>query len=451
MYSYSIECKTSYNYLLDIIITNIPIEHNPDASKNKINAPHYDNNPAGHLLDNKGLVNSIKTINYKLRNKISLAKKDIDKNYKNGDWDYIKTLTNPYELIFSGSKKFVGKNIKYVRNNICDINPLSRSFFKMVEISNQFLLSRLLKQNIPCGIRTLHLAEGPGGFIEGIIHQRQKYVPAYIQAQDIYYGMTLIDKSNHIEIPSWKKSTTFLRQNPNVIITSGYDGTGNLYNKCNIDYIRARFANKMDLVTADGGFDFSVDYNSQEYLACRLIYSEILGALISLKPGGTFICKFFDIINKLTVDFLYILQCKFKYIFIYKPKTSRMANSEKYIICLNYVAGLSDAEYLQLIKVIDTFELLDGYNNKPASEYKILDSIIKDVPAGFIKYINNISNEIIDKQTENIKLTISLINKYAKGLLPPNTIDEILIRQKNNAYAWCAENNMRCRMPLVPG
>ena len=47
----------------------------------------------------------------------------------------------------------------------------------------------------------------------------------------------------------------------------------------------------MDIVTGDGGFDFSVNYDDQEYLALKLILSQIAYALTIQKKGGIFILK----------------------------------------------------------------------------------------------------------------------------------------------------------------
>ena len=50
-------------------------------------------------------------------------------------------------------------------------------------------------------------------------------------------GMTLIDKQIIIiDVPGWKKSENFLDKHQNVIIESGADGTGNLYNPENFNY-----------------------------------------------------------------------------------------------------------------------------------------------------------------------------------------------------------------------
>ena len=56
-----------------------------------------------------------------------------------------------------------------------------------------------------------------------------------------------------------------------------------------------KYSNNMDIITADGGFDFSIDYNRQESLSIRLIYTQILYAITMQNYNGTFILKMFDI------------------------------------------------------------------------------------------------------------------------------------------------------------
>ena len=65
----------------------------------------------------------------------------------------------------------------------------------------------------------------------------------------------------------------------------------------------------MNVITADGGFDFSIDFNKQEELAIRLILTEAIYAIILQKKGGVFILKIFDTFLKGTVDILYLLSC----------------------------------------------------------------------------------------------------------------------------------------------
>ena len=77
-------------------------------------------------------------------------------------------------------------------------------------------------------IKTFHLAEGPGGFIEAIVRERQN-------RNDIYCGMTLME--NDIDIPKWNKITNLMKENHNIKLVFGPKNDGNLYFKHNLDFI----------------------------------------------------------------------------------------------------------------------------------------------------------------------------------------------------------------------
>ena len=92
-------------------------------------------------------------------------------------------------------------------------------------------------------------------------------------------------KSNkNKNIPEWRFDK--------IKICYGADNTGNLYNMCNIYYlVKTLGRQSVDLVTADGGFDFSSDFNNQEDLSLKLIYCKILTAILIQKESGSFILK----------------------------------------------------------------------------------------------------------------------------------------------------------------
>ena len=48
----------------------------------------------------------------------------------------------------------------------------------------------------------------------------------------------------------------------------------------------SKWLNSMEIITADGGFDFSIDFNQQELMASRLILTEIFYALAMQKQDG---------------------------------------------------------------------------------------------------------------------------------------------------------------------
>jgi len=415
-------------------------------------------------------------INSKCQEDLRAAKSLIDVGNNNFFWDRVRVLVNPYELIYFTSKRYLGNKIPHV----AAIEPLSRSFFKMIEMGNQELNELL---NAPQSITTVGLAEGPGGFIEAIIWLRTQSAKKYDTQRiinneyDKYYGITLID-NKLVEIPSWKRSAEFLRDHPQVNILTGADGTGNLYSLDNLKYLASRFAiNKADLVTADGGFDFSTCgvYNCQEQTASKLIFAEIIGCFAVLGHGGSFICKFFDLNNKLTADLLYLLQCHFTTLNIFKPKTSRLANSEKYVIGAGF-RGCAPDTMKSLLNLLDRWNTIDSENEKIITQistnwhvssakhtntaFRTINSIfnlssdlptnnecgVKDriphqtAPTSFYIYLNRIICEMNQLQINNINQTIDIINEQ----LFYDTEWQYTTREKQleNARCWCLENGI---------
>jgi cap1 methyltransferase len=54
------------------------------------------------------------------------------------------------------------------------------------------------------------------------------------------------------------------------------------------------------------------------------------------------VVKVFDILTETSIQLIYLLFSFYKEVYIYKPKTSRPTNSEKYIICKYFdITGFS--------------------------------------------------------------------------------------------------------------
>jgi 23S rRNA U2552 (ribose-2'-O)-methylase RlmE/FtsJ len=236
---------------------------------------------------------------------------------------------NDYETIHINAR-----NKPYTNYGIAKYSPISRAFFKLWEIIHD--IPNLLDMiTVDKPFYMGGLAEGPGGFIECISHIRRN-IPS--SNNDKYYGITLRPTTSHI--PGWR------RHLPNLRVSYGADGTGNLYNPDNLINFRSivcEDVESLDLVTADGGFDFSSDYEHQETTIKQLLYAEIMGAMLTLRRGGTFILKIFDCFEPATMDLLWILACRFDTVYITKPYSSRPANSEKYAVGVGF-RGLADSD-----------------------------------------------------------------------------------------------------------
>jgi len=328
------------------------------------------------------------------------------------DWDNIKRITNSYEYIHT--------TIPHAKYSISKIRPLSRAFFKLVEICNTF---DLFKDSDP--IKSFHLAEGPGGFIEATSYLR-------FNTNDKYYGMTLIDHEND-NVPGWNKSALFLKKNKNVTIEKGIDGTGNLYNPDNFNHCFINYKNSMDFITADGGFDFSVDFNKQEAMALRLIFTEVLYAIIMQKYNGSFVLKMFDTFLKSSVDIIFLLSSLYTNVSIVKPDTSRTANSERYIVCQGF--KLHDSTYL-FEKLHHTLIML---NNSLIDDMTIESVINIELPYKFKLSIAEINSIIGNQQIDNILTTLRFIeNKERKG----EKINTIRSTNIQKCITWCIKNKI---------
>jgi len=335
------------------------------------------------------------------------AKNKIDKNTT---WDNCKKLSNEYELIHIPSKKN--------NNSVASYLPLSRAYFKMWEILHDFKLITDCKNiNIAC------IAEGPGGFIESVINYRKKYS----LLKDKINAITL--KSVNNDIPGWKKAKEFLNNNKNIKICYGKDNTGDIYKPENIIYFQNIVGyNSVDFISADGGFDFSKNFNKQEQLSYKIIFCEILTALCIQKKGGSFVCKIFDTYTKFTLKLLYLVYNFYDKLSIIKPLTSRSANSEKYIIAEGF-KGIDKRDINQLLK------LLKDWNNLNGDKY-VNDIYIDDIDEKFVEKIITFNNLNSYKQLNSIINTFCISKKEKKEL------EYIINKQSLNAISWCNKYNI---------
>lgn len=322
-------------------------------------------------------------------------------------WDLAKRITNPYERIHTQSSRM------NLPASICVLTPLSRSFFKMIEIlavSNFF--ERFQKT---ARLRSLHLCEGPGGFIEAFLSKAEEHRK---QVQ-VSFAMTL--RSTHTMIPGWRRATPFLQRHPNVKLLYGATGTGDIYEKENQDYLRQTCEKqKVNLVTADGGFDFSDDFHAQEKMIFKLLVSSALIALNTLTHTGDFVLKVFDIQSQCTRDFLTILGSCFQEWTLYKPVTSRPCNSEWYFIGKSAV--------LQRQPVIRFFETVRDALEAGETFEKLLETNTKE------DYLQRLQKERMAKQSLALQEVLSYCQNPDREQLNKNLWN----RQVDPCKHWCS-------------
>lgn len=361
-----------------------------------------------YIIDKKYLNFELKKHNYineTLRNYSHKIKKEIDNNIK--EWEKNKKYSNPYE--------FINTNFDSNTEPVCKYKPLSRSFFKLIEILNSFTFLNFNKHKI----NSFHLAEGPGGFIEALSYFRNN-------PNDIYYGITLIENKKHI--PKWKSYDNYLTIHKNIKFEYGVDKTGNLLNKQNLLYIYKLYHNSIDFVTGDGGFDFSDDFNKQEEISLNLIFSQILYAICIQKKGGHFVLKLFDTFTCLSLDLLYLLNYLYEDVYFIKPHTSRPGNSEKYIVCKNFLM-LDNTKFI-INYLIENFHYI--VQNKVTRIFNFT------IPQYFKDKIEEINSIFGQTQIEHIQSVLIYILDSNKKVNLENLKKSHFIK----CSKWCKKNNL---------
>ena len=232
-------------------------------------------------------------------------------------WDTSKKLTNDYELMLTAPPDPPG---------VSTHAPISRSFFKLWEILHDFEGEAWhLTQGPP--VRAAFLAEGPGGFMEAFARLRATRG----LGGDELHGMTLV--SRHRNVPGWRVAGIPVAPGTRTHLHRGADDTGDLYRVHNIDALAAQAGEaSCDIVTADGGFDFSADFNNQEEVSLPLLACEAYAALRLQRRGGAFVMKVYDLHAPPTLRLLHVLRSAYAEMRVVKPLTSRPANSEKYVV-----------------------------------------------------------------------------------------------------------------------
>jgi len=331
------------------------------------------------------------------------------------DWDIFKKYTNPYE--------YVHTLVPYKKTSVSKSKPLSRSFFKMIEMIQTF---QLVQTTQP--IHTFHLAEGPGGFIEAVSYVRKN-------RNDVYIGMTLMDEKNDPNIPGWKKTNNFLKQNPNVYIETGQDGTGNILSMQNLIGCKDTYGSSIDFITADGGFDFSSNFNNQEISIAQLLFAQVCYAITMQKKGGAFVLKVFDCFMQHTIDILCILSSFYDKVYITKPNTSRYGNSEKYIVCMNFLIPSCKCFFPFIHRAFEKMTLPHIYSMKPLYIHRFLTI---ELSLGFVSKLEEYNAIFGQQQLENIHYTLLFIdNKHNQ-----EKIDIMIKMNVQKSMQWCVKHHI---------
>jgi hypothetical protein len=338
---------------------------------------------------------------------------------------------------------------------------INRAFYKYWEIINEFnIFENFTEDDI-----IFHCAEAPGGFIQGsnIFLQLENCQVNKVEAKGPFVdedGFTLVKSKRRNEnlkpykiytislnkdlpqyknynLPSYNKTII----NKHIHITYGKDNTGDINNLENITFISSKAHKKFYLITADGGFDEGNDFNNKEQLHYFLILNEIYSAISLQKQGGCFILKVFDIFTETSIHLLYLLNTMYESVYIYKPKTSRPTNSEKYIICKNFNA---DKDYLADVKNT-LYQLSDSLKRKQLRFATF--TLFKSIPPQFIEKIKECNTILLDKQCFYLDKAIVLCENKDFITNYDNELTKSIERRKRIFKEWESFYNLDSYVP----
>uniref|UniRef100_A0A3Q0R1P3 Cap-specific mRNA (nucleoside-2'-O-)-methyltransferase 2 n=1 Tax=Amphilophus citrinellus TaxID=61819 RepID=A0A3Q0R1P3_AMPCI len=234
----------------------------------------------------------------------------------------------------TNSTNRAGKVISAVRS-AANAEICTQAWCKFYEILGAFnLLPNEALQNGE--LNTVHLCEAPGAFITALNH----YIKTSESTRYCDWNWAANTLNPYHEANGGNTTIADDRLIANTLPWwfFGADNTGNIMIQQHLLDLQTFVSNmrRVDLVTADGSFDCQENPDEQEALVASLHYCEATAALLLLSPGGSFVLKMFTLYEHSSVCLLYLLNCCFQFVSVFKPATSKAGNSEVYVVCLNY-------------------------------------------------------------------------------------------------------------------
>jgi 23S rRNA U2552 (ribose-2'-O)-methylase RlmE/FtsJ len=331
---------------------------------------------------------------------------------------------------------------------------VSRAFFKMTEMIGAFPdLLQFKNMNI------LQLAESPGGFLQALLYAR--FVGQAVEYNDTYLCISIpeneseelwdrADGSGIIQKLQMSGAKKYFGNNVISINSAPIIGEsttqislsakGDLLKDETLALIAHEFISvKADLITADGAFGYNEtedDYQNQEVRHYALFIAEIIAALHAQAEGGSFVLKIFDILSDCTIKLLAILSYCYSSVCLFKPTTSRQANSEKYAICTNFC---KPDNYTEIIAKLEHGLRLLKSTDVPSNlvfDFSLEPNFIQNVKGYNDRFIENEYLTIKEGLTRGDELleinSISGINAYIDEANTAKMSDVLRFIKKHN-------------------
>jgi cap1 methyltransferase len=192
------------------------------------------------------------------------------------------------------------------------------------------------------------ICAGPGGFSEYVLWRKKWHAKGF--------GFTLKDPADGSDFKLDAFTSPCETFDPHYGV-GGYNGDGDITRPDNQSEFRNYVIENTEgkgvhFVMADGGISVEGEENKQELLLKQLVLCQYATSLSILRPGGSCVVKIFDMFTLFSIGLFYLLYRCFHRIALFKPVTSRPANSERYVLCQGLRAGSeSVADYMYNINI----------------------------------------------------------------------------------------------------
>lgn len=154
-------------------------------------------------------------------------------------------------------------------------------------------------------------------------------------------------------------------------------------------------------MTGDGSIDCLDQPESQEEFVSKLHLAEVIVGLAILSNNGSMLVKMFTFFESSSISMLFILNCCFKELHVFKPATSKEGNSEVYVIGIGFKKDKLSDEILERMIV----------NLKDNSKALLpLDA----VPKSFQEQVVETARVFMNLQVAVIERNIRTFKKYDK-------------------------------------
>ncbi len=408
-------------------------------------APRCNTNPKWSILNIPATLSPSILESNNTPAELTAAKNDIETCGPQHLWDYAKKITNPYELVYTFKKNNIPKSLSIIQ-------PLSRSYYKMIEILHltDYFNYRSSKTNL----RTAHVCEGPGGFIEAIYDAANRTSATNKLVVTSTHAMTLRSTQSHI--PGWRKAQKFLQKHRQIKIEYGVDGTGDILKKENRDYfiqsIKSQNPTGVNIFTADGGFDFTSNYSDQESIIFPLLLASIQIGFSVLSSNGLFILKLFDYFETATIQLIEFMAQQFDKWTIYKPATSRPCNSEQYFIGIGF-RKLQESNIININDFNTAFNSLIEIGKMPQHLFDDYEE-----PVALRETIFNFRQMMMERQIQFLKTAQAFVSKWNSSKPTSEELLDLWKKSYENSLIFCrkfrvyfsapGQNSITCELAL---